>query len=132
MPKKRYLFAWLIGAVVVVGLLIFAFVTYDVLRPEAVVRPEGDDQAAAKLCTAPKKQDHQWRWYTRNYPSPDLKWRIFVVGKTLCFGSDENWKGFTIDQQEVRDYGCFETHAGLFCRRNANPLDHPRGAEHMS
>lgn len=132
MPKKRYLIAWIAGLAALAGLLVFAFLTYDVLRPEAVTRQENGDEQIKQLCTAPKKQDHQWRWYTRNYPSPDLQWRIFVVGNTLCFGSDENWKGFAIDRGEVKEYGCFETHAGLFCRRNADPTKHPNAQEHLS
>lgn len=129
-PKKRYVLAWIVGISAVVGLLIVAFLTYEILKPETVARQSGEGEIT-EVCTAEVRQDHGWRWYTRNYPSPDRQWRIFVVGSTLCFGSERKWKGFTIDPKQIEKYGCFETYAGLFCQRGADPMAHPNVADHF-
>ncbi|WP_259782906.1 hypothetical protein [Aestuariispira ectoiniformans] len=126
--KKGHLGAWIAVLIGIGALFAIALSTYAVFRPGRVSSKGDGKQEVAELCTAPQKQDHEWRWYTRHYPSPDTQWRIFVVGNTLCFRSGKNWKGFSIDRREVQKYGCFETYAGLFCRRNADPMKHPNAA----
>ncbi|RED53473.1 hypothetical protein [Aestuariispira insulae] len=127
--KRNYLIAFTIlsAALFLLGM---AIMFQKEIRQ--AVRTPIDKSDAQAVCTSAEKPDMNWRWYTKNFPSPSVEWKIFTTDTSLCLRINNKWKMFTIKSHAVRQYGCFDTDSGLFCTASADPQRHPRADDFLN
>ena len=127
--KRHYLLALIVVGISIVLLAMAIMFQKDIRQ---AMRPQIDKSDAKAVCTAEKKPDMNWRWYTKNYPGPSVKWQIFTTSTSLCLRINNKWKMFTIKTRAVKQYGCFDTQSGLFCTASADPNRHPKADEFLN
>lgn len=140
--RRKAILSWAL-----VGLTIFAFMAMAVTARKDIERgvykihklyfansekPAAEQRTILELCREPLNPNHRWRWYTKVYPGPGVSWYLFEEGGVICHGNDQRWDGYPVKLREVKQYGCFETDVGLFCRHDSTPDKHPRAMEILS
>ncbi|RED49976.1 hypothetical protein [Aestuariispira insulae] len=94
-----------------------------------VDKPVEEKRTVMETCRAAETPNHRWRWYAKTYPSPTIKWQLFEVSGLICHGNRKSWKGYPVDDTQMKYYGCFMSEVGLFCRPDADPNRHPNAEE---